>query len=568
MAQQQQQQLAAVARHDWLPESPGFDPRCDLAFATGTTLVVVSDAPGGGWLTGRVAAPLKRLDGKPGDPHRVHKVGTFPACMVELGPRGVPAASHCGWGTGMLSSGRAYWFPVADPRRIQFTMPTAAASGGGQQAVVAQYAWNEATGADPRTDVAFEAGDELLVSAGPGQWWATARAAGRAHERAVVMLLDSGANARLPDSAGLTPLMAVAVLAARPPSAVERAALADETHGLKLRALRRRAAQAGVPSERLDAAADEGVAHAKGATLELLQRALSAARGDAAALPLLRVLLARGAGVDIDEARNSDGATAFHLACAHGLPACVEALVQAGCDVRKRNTAGLTGRQLAEEHAPSTLALQRLRECVPLFASRPDPHAAVSLSPSEQEDGEDAESVIKPPKHTDWGHKKKLETNFQRDLARASRRGDVVAICRLLDGGCEINALLSTKGLSDDGSGCRDWGWGHETTALIAAILNTPSGIFPASLLAVPSAPSAAFIHAKPVQAAFLRRSVGVNVLRLLRPTGVLDDEEQRPCEEGMCSFCHAEGRMDVPVFPGSTCCVELPHRQPGYRRH
>ena len=551
----------AVARHDWLPEN-GADPRRDLTFVAGATLCVLSDAPGGGWLTGRAAAPLKKLDGKPGDPQLEQPVGIFPACMVELELGGatckITAASHNGWGTGTLRSGRAYWFPRADPTRIQFTVPTMTAAGGGrrggQQAVVARHAWNEETGADPRTDAAFEAGDELLVSTGPGQWWATARAAGQAHERAVKTLLDSGANARLPDSAGLTPLMAVAVLAARPPSAEERAAVADETHGLTTLALRRRAARAGVPAERLEAAADEGVAHAKGATLDLLQRALSAARGDTAALPLLRLLLARGAGVDIDNVRGSDGATAFHLVCAHGLPGCIEALVQAGCDVRKRNAAGMTGRQLAEERAPTTLGLQRLRGCVPLLSSRASLHTAVSLADPSTELDQDHQQAAK---HADWP--KKLETRLQRDLVAAARRGDGVAIGRLLDGDCEVNSLLSTKHLPDDGSGSRNWGWGHETTALLAAILRTPSGIFPASLLPVPLAPSARPDRVKPVQLAFLRR--GENAHKAARTTGLLDEDDQG-CAEGMCSFCHVEGRKDVPVFQGSTCCVELPHRR------
>ena len=40
--------------------------------------------------------------------------------------------------------------------------------------------------------------------------------------------------------------------------------------------------------------------------------------------------------------------TAFHLACLANAPGCVEALVQAGCDVRIKDNDGNTGLQIAK----------------------------------------------------------------------------------------------------------------------------------------------------------------------------------------------------------------------------
>jgi len=95
------------------------------------------------------------------------------------------------------------------------------------------------------------------------------------------------------------------------------AALSDELHGCSLLELHRRAEECGVPSERLLAAGESR--DPKRRATSLLQRSLAAQRADAEVLPLLRLLLQRGAAAGVDAARSRDGSTAFHLACRAGL---------------------------------------------------------------------------------------------------------------------------------------------------------------------------------------------------------------------------------------------------------
>jgi hypothetical protein len=59
------------------------------------------------------------------------------------------------------------------------------------------------------------------------------------------------------------------------------------------------------------------------------------------------VRLARAAEAEIDS-MDERGYTAFHLACGNDHADCAEVLVDANCDTTKRNSAGLTGWQLAE----------------------------------------------------------------------------------------------------------------------------------------------------------------------------------------------------------------------------
>jgi hypothetical protein len=518
--------------------------------------------------------------------------------MVERGPEHErSAATHDGWGTGTLRSGHVYYYPVAQPTAVQFSAPvtdavrpsTTHASAAGSllqpTTVVAQHAWNESTGADLHTDCAFEAGDELTVSECPGQWWMTGRVrGGSARERAVRFLLQSGANPRLPDSSGVTPLIATVLLGQRC-SLEAAAALSDELHGCSLLELHRRAEECGVPSERLLAAGESR--DPKRRTTSLLQRALAAQRADAEVLSLLRLLLQRGAAAGVDAARSRDGSTAFHLACRAGLAGCVEALVRAGCDESLCNAAGETGRQLAADAAPSTAVLRRLRTLVLPVAQRRKMKEREQQHQREQQQNadEDAETAAvqppRPPKHRDWGPH--YPHSVQHEIVLACRRGDCSAMRRLFqDGdGCEINALLSTgsssSSSSSSSSGSKKQGDHPKTTALLAAILDwEPTGLFPASLLRVTDAPPSCAATAEPPsthkQMHFLRRRSGAGggggeeFSSQMRPTLKLKSRNEggggEGCPEGMCRFCYADGRRNVPVLPGSECCVELRRHQ------
>ena len=84
-----------VTRHDWTAEA-GADPESDLLFSAGNSIAIISGAPGG------------RLAGEPPPDVDEPQVGIFPACMVERGPEHErSAATHNGWGTGTLRSGRS-----------------------------------------------------------------------------------------------------------------------------------------------------------------------------------------------------------------------------------------------------------------------------------------------------------------------------------------------------------------------------------------------------------------------------------------------------------------------------
>jgi hypothetical protein len=75
-------------------------------------------------------------------------------------------------------------------------------------------------------------------------------------------------------------------------------------------------------------------------------------------LEVLRLLLGRGAAVDAVEV--DSGFTAFHFACFHNQPECVEVLARAGCDVGRKGTDGETGWEVAERRGHAAVE-ERLR---------------------------------------------------------------------------------------------------------------------------------------------------------------------------------------------------------------
>ena len=177
----------------------------------------------------------------------------------------------------------------------------------------------------------------------------------RGYLKLVVLLLERGANPDLPDSRGVTPLMAAAcgghveVLrqliehgATLNPLLPVLSADGDE-HNIQSTALIWAAehGQLEAVTLLLDRGADPNLAD-----VESLTPLMAAARSDE--LEVLQLLIESGASLDIEDC--DIYWTAFHYACIHENPGCVEALVQAGCDVTIQCDEGLTGKELAEEY--------------------------------------------------------------------------------------------------------------------------------------------------------------------------------------------------------------------------
>ena len=74
--------------------------------------------------------------------------------------------------------------------------------------------------------------------------------------------------------------------------------------------------------------------------------------------PLVERLLALGLA-DLETRDSTNGATAFLVACRNGSVACVEALVEAGCDTAATNDTGFTGLMNAVNHSHAAV-LERL----------------------------------------------------------------------------------------------------------------------------------------------------------------------------------------------------------------
>jgi ankyrin repeat protein len=104
----------------------------------------------------------------------------------------------------------------------------------------------------------------------------------------------------------------------------------------------------------LDGGADPSSAGSDGTT------PLMAAAGGGQ-LEVLQLLLGRGAAVDAVEP--GSGCTAFHSACYHNQPDCVEALARVGCDVGIKDNDGFTGREMAEGRCHAAV-VERLRAVV------------------------------------------------------------------------------------------------------------------------------------------------------------------------------------------------------------
>ena len=106
----------------------------------------------------------------------------------------------------------------------------------------------------------------------------------------------------------------------------------------------------------LDAGADPSLADGADGGSEGITPLMAAAGGGQ--LEVLRLLLGLGAA---EAALDQDsGGTAFHFACYHNRPDCVEALARAGCDVSLKNKSGQTGRHAAETRGSKEVA-RRLR---------------------------------------------------------------------------------------------------------------------------------------------------------------------------------------------------------------
>jgi ankyrin repeat protein len=163
----------------------------------------------------------------------------------------------------------------------------------------------------------------------------------------------------------------------------------------------------------LDAGAEPSLANSLGSTPLMI----AAQMGQ---LEMLRLLPKWGAAVDAVDPR--DGGTAFHSACYHNQPDCVEALARVGCDVGIKDNDGLTGREIAARkgHAAVVARLRavvteqlRVAQAAARAAPEPEPAAAAG-------DGE--------PAHL---------------LLMAALEGDGVAVARLLAAGADPNALVA-----------------------------------------------------------------------------------------------------------------------------
>jgi ankyrin repeat protein len=178
-----------------------------------------------------------------------------------------------------------------------------------------------AAGADPNASVT----ERLLDGGEVIQFTALGMAAGHGRLEAAQLLLDAGAEPSLAGGDGFTPLMTAA----------------EAGYSEMVRLL-------------LDAGADPSLVGGDGGT-PLVQAAVNGQP------EVLRLLLARGSAVDAVDPL--DGWTAFHSACFHNQPECVEALAQAGCDVGIKNGQGKTGRELAEGQGHAAV-VERLRAVV------------------------------------------------------------------------------------------------------------------------------------------------------------------------------------------------------------
>ena len=183
---------------------------------------------------------------------------------------------------------------------------------------------------------------------------ALVEAAYKGHLKLAVLLLDRGANPDLLDSSGVTPLMAAAldghVEVLR--QLIEHGA----TLNLLLPVLNADGDEYLIRSTALIWAAEHGHPEAvallldSGADSDMIDgdsetALMAAAREDH--VEVLQLLIKDGASLDIADCDTYY--TAFHHACTNENPGCVEALVQAGCDVTIQCDDGLTGKELAEE---------------------------------------------------------------------------------------------------------------------------------------------------------------------------------------------------------------------------
>eukprot|EP01045_Picozoa_sp_COSAG04_P009220 COSAG04_NODE_529_length_13029_cov_3.203248_10_plen_752_part_00 len=136
----------------------------------------------------------------------------------------------------------------------------------------------------------------------------------------------------------------------------------------------------------LERGADPSLANSSGRTPLMA----AASKGNQ---PIMQLLLE--AKADLHAVDPANGFTAFHDACVHNQPDCADALVRAGCDTAARNKHGETGRDLAEQKGHTAL-LERLNRLDPV-----------------------------------------------RGLVEAAKVGDQEELSRLIDSGCDINALTS-----------------------------------------------------------------------------------------------------------------------------
>jgi hypothetical protein len=186
----------------------------------------------------------------------------------------------------------------------------------------------------------------------------------------------------------------------------------------------------------LEAGADPSLAASDGET------PLMIALGVHDQLEVLRLLLEWGAAVDAVKPATCStlsgnlfpfGGTAFHSACFSNQPDCVEALVQAGCDVGIKDQCGETGREIAARRGHAAV-VARLRAVVSeqLQAAQaaaravpPEPEPAAAAGPA---------GAGSPA----W------------QLCEAAEEGDAAAVVRLLAAGVDPNASAAMEGLSGE----------------------------------------------------------------------------------------------------------------------
>jgi hypothetical protein len=158
----------------------------------------------------------------------------------------------------------------------------------------------------------------------------------------------------------------------------------------------------------------------------------------------LRLLLARGAAVDAVDHR---GSTAFHYACFSNQADCAEALAWAGCDVGIKTTAGLSGRDLAEQKGRA--AVPQWRGC-----GRWNPRGPPAAEEEEEQEGQEEEEEPVVPERSERNERKierptrSLGQNWswsrRRSRSRSRRATRICWSChRRLTGGDTCHSTLS-----------------------------------------------------------------------------------------------------------------------------